>query len=90
MGNPGKGLFSLASDIAFVTAFLCFKEVVVEFSHNDRVDEIREELVSLAQDASFDSVRNIAVLHLEIWRDDEMHGLDVAMCMPGVAVAAIF
>lgn len=47
------------------------------------------ELVSLAHDASFDSEPSQAVPEWNILRELEIESSVAAMCMPGVALAAI-
>ena len=88
-GNPGSGLFSLASAIALVTTFSNLAGVETDVWKNGCVDDKCEELVSLDQAPLLTLVEKDVVLDIIILREEEMHGLAVAMCMLGVAVAAI-
>lgn len=88
-GNPGRGLFSFAADIALVTTFLNFIGAEKMLWKKGCLDEMWEELVSLFQDASLDSVLKLAALDMNTLREEEMQGLIIAMFVAGVAAVAI-
>jgi hypothetical protein len=90
IGNPDRGLFSAAPDIALVTTFWNFTYPDVKLCKNGCLDEMWEELVSFVQDASLYSVLKFAVLVIILLREEDKQGLIVVMSMPGVEVAAIF
>lgn len=87
-GYPyGRGLFSFAADI--VTTFLNFIGAEEMLWKNGCLDETREQLISLFQDASPCSVLKLAALDMNTIREEDTQGLIIAVFVTGVAAVAI-
>lgn len=82
-------MFSVASDIAFVTTLSNLIDDDVKLRWKGCTDDIWHALVSLFHDTSLELPLRIAAPALKSLREEEMQGLAVAICRLEAAVVAI-